>query len=105
MANVSTHSREGEMQIDSNPTIPCKILHIDHFDSLEETGDGHRHIFIVVDAYIRFTWLFPVKLTGTKEVIKYLETIFHIFGTSKMVKQLRGSRNCIHFKRIRYFFE
>lgn len=91
MADAATHSKEGEMQIDVNPTIPCEIIHIDHFGPLEPIEDGHRHIFVAVDAYTRFTWLFSVKSTGTREAIKHLETIFGIFGRPKIIVTDRGT--------------
>lgn len=91
MADASSNSKEGELQARDNPTSPLEILHIDHFGPLEETKGGYRHIFIVVDAYTRFTWLFPVKSTGTKEAIKHLEMIIHIFGKPKEIVTDRGT--------------
>lgn len=90
-ADAATHSKEGEMQIDVNPTMPCEMLYIDHFGPLEPTEDGYRHILVAVDAYTRFTWLFSVKSTGTREAIKHLEMIFGIFGRPKVVVTDRGT--------------
>lgn len=79
------------MQIVPNSTSPCEVLHIDHFGPLEETKDGHRHILLIVDAYTRFTWLFAVKSTGTKEAIRHLETVFQTFGRPKEIVSDRGT--------------
>jgi len=55
MADAMTREKESEMQINSFPTAPCEILHIDHFGLLEQSDFGFRHIFVVVEALTRFT--------------------------------------------------
>jgi len=36
------------------------------------TLEDYKHIFLVVDAFTKFTWLFPVKSTSSDELIKHL---------------------------------
>jgi len=85
VSNTSKNLREGKMQIIDIPNLPFKIIHCDHFDLLLETKEGYKHILILV-AFIKFTWLFPVKSTGSKEAIK------HMF-TSSEFKEFIISRN------------
>lgn len=89
--NRSPHSREGEIQIVSSPKTPLETLHVDHFGPLQETADGFKHIFVIVDAFTRFTWLFPVKSTSTKEVCLWLERLFAICGTPNEIVSDRGT--------------
>lgn len=96
MANSSSHSRESEVQLVDHPSIPFAILHVDHFGPLQETEDGFRHILVIVDAYMKFTFLFASKSTGTKEVISNLQSIFDTFGNPKEIVTDRGSAFASH---------
>lgn len=50
------------------PEKPMEILHADHFG--QEARNKYKHVLLIVDAFLRFTWLYPIKSTSTKEVIK-----------------------------------
>lgn len=52
---------------------------------------SYKHIFVVVDGFSRFVWLFPTKSTGTKEVTKHLKTIFDLFGKASHLISDRGT--------------
>jgi len=101
LANSSTNSREGEMQIMENVTIPLQVLHADHFGPLIESSKGYRHILLVVDAFTRYTWLFPVKSTSSKETIDQLLFIFNSFGFPQEIVTDRGTAFSSHeFKEL-----
>lgn len=91
MANTSVNFREGDMQITDNPTLPCQTLHTDHFGPIIESKKGFKHILLVVDAFTRFTWLFAVKSTGSKESIGHFQYLFTIFGNLQTLVSDRGS--------------
>lgn len=74
------NSREGELQINDNHTVPFLTLLTDHFGPLIKTSNDLKHILIVVDAFTRYTWFFPVKSTRSKETIKHLFSLFLSFG-------------------------
>lgn len=91
-ANSSTNRHEGESQIDDfAPTKPFEVIHVDHFGPLQESPDGSKYIFIVIDAFTRYTWLFPTKTTNTKEACNCLKFLFYIFGTPVTAVTDRGS--------------
>lgn len=71
VANSSLNKSEGEIQLTAAPKSPLEALHIDHFGPLPETSDNYKHIMVVVDAYTRFTWLFPTRSTGAKEAVSH----------------------------------
>lgn len=54
MANTATNTREGELQLTENISVPFQVLHIDHFSPLKESTEGLKHILVVVDAFTRF---------------------------------------------------
>jgi hypothetical protein len=85
MANASVNSHEGEMQIVDCPEEPCQILHTDHFGPISKSVEGFKHILLVVDAFTRFTWLLPVRSTGSKEAIKHFTSLFNTFGNPKIL--------------------
>lgn len=91
LANAAPNSREGEMQITSKVTKPFEIIHIDHFGPIDPTEKGFKHILLVVDAFTRFTWLFPVKTVGSTEVIIHLTNLFIIFGNPQTLISDRGT--------------
>lgn len=66
-------------------------MHADHFGPISESADGFKHIFMVVDAFSRFTWLFAVKSTTSKETIKCLSTLFRTVVAPKTLITDRGT--------------
>lgn len=85
MANISTNTQEGEMQITVTPSNPFDIVHTDHFGPLTELNEGFKHIPVLIDAFTRFTWFFAVKSTTTKEIIKHFFVLFHNFGNPNLL--------------------
>jgi len=81
---------EGETSLYAVPKVPFEILHLDHF-GLQETSDRFKHILVIVDAFTRFTWLFPVQSTSTKKVINHLKSIFIVFGNPSNIVTNRGT--------------
>lgn len=88
---MANHSRECEMQITETPSIPLLLMHADHFGPIAETVEGYKHILLIVDAFTRFTWLFPTKSTGSKESIKQFLNIFNTFGNPEVLVTDRGT--------------
>ncbi|XP_029167462.1 uncharacterized protein LOC114937960 [Nylanderia fulva] len=87
----SSNRLESETQLYPLPKSPLELIHIDHFGPLQETVDGYKHIFLVIDAFIRFTWLYATKSTGAKEAMRLLDNLFSIFGKPVELVSGRGS--------------
>lgn len=109
LANTSSNCKEGEYQLCETPNKPFTTLHVDHFGPLPESSEGAKHILLIVDATTRYTWLFPTRSTGSKEVIIIFKSLFHSFGnpqnlvsdrstgfTSKEFSEFVTSRNIKH---------
>jgi len=91
-ANSSSNRFEGQLQPESSPpTFPFELMHIDHFGPLQKSANGFKYIFAMIDAFTRYTWLFPTKTTNTKEVCDHLKFLFNIFGTPVTLVSDRGT--------------
>lgn len=91
MSNNSINSREDDLQITDTSSFPYEIVHTDHFGPLKEATDGSKHILILVDAFTRYTSLFPVKLTSSKETIKNLSNTFADKGNPSILVSDRAT--------------
>jgi len=91
MANDSINRFERETSLYDAPSKPMETLHVDHFGLLQETRAHYKYIFVVVDTFTRFTWLFPVKSTSSRDTIKYLSHIFATFGNAENIVSDRGT--------------
>lgn len=91
LANSSTNSKEGEMQLLPNPNAPFETIHVDHFGPLPTTEDGYKHIMVILDAFTCFIYLRPVKTTNAQETCAQLQLLFEIFGLPKNVVSDRGT--------------
>ncbi|KYQ51403.1 Pro-Pol polyprotein [Trachymyrmex zeteki] len=91
MTNSSSHTREGDLQLEPLSKDPFKLIHINHFGPFQTTDDGYRHILVIVDSFTRFTWLFPTKSTNTKEVNLHLKRLFDIFWSPYEIVTDRGT--------------
>lgn len=70
---------------------PLNTYHIDHLGPLESTNKNYKHILVVVDAFSKFTWLYPTKTTTAREVINKLNLQKSIFGNPQLIISDRGT--------------
>lgn len=71
--------------------VPLHTYHVDHLGPLESTAKQYKHIFVVVDAFTKFCWLYPTKSTTTKEVIDRLRLQSMTFGNPAQIVSDRGT--------------
>lgn len=75
--------------IDKNP-VPLDTYHIDHLGPLPSTKKTYNHIFVVIDGFTKFIWLYPVKNTTAEEVITKLNQQSITFGNPRRIISDRG---------------
>lgn len=46
---------------------------MDHLGPIYPTQKGYNHLFVIIDAFTKFVWIYPVKTLTTKETLKKLE--------------------------------
>lgn len=58
---------------------------MDYLGSIPSTKKGYAHILTVIDAIIKFVWLYPTRSTITDEVIARLNRKATIFGNPRRI--------------------
>lgn len=71
--------------------LPLHTFHVDHLGPLPSTAKSYQYIFVVVDGFTKFIWLYPVKNTTSSEVVKRLEEQADVFGHPIRIVSDRGS--------------
>lgn len=70
---------------------PLDTFHIDYLDPLQSTKKSYVHIFVVVDAFSKFVWLYATRSTSAAEAIERLERQSRTFGNPRRIVSDRGS--------------
>ena len=70
---------------------PLDTFHIDHLGPLQSTKKSYIHIFVVVDAFSKFVWLYATRSTSAAEVIERLRKQSTTFGNPRSIISDRGS--------------
>ena len=70
---------------------PLDTWHLEHLGPLASTSKQYEYILTIVDAFAKFTWLFPCKRTTSEEVIKKLEVVADVFGYPRRIIVDRGA--------------
>lgn len=70
---------------------PLHTYHVDHLGPLPSTAKKYQYLYIVVDAFTKFVWLYPVKSTGVSEVLKRMRAQGETFGSPQRIVSDRGA--------------
>ncbi|GFT44954.1 hypothetical protein TNCV_1795761 [Trichonephila clavipes] len=79
-ANKKTGKKEGFLNPISKESIPLSTYHVDFIGRLPSTNKSYQHIFTVVDAFTKFTWLYPVKTVSAGSALEKLKQQQKTFG-------------------------
>ncbi|GFY07870.1 hypothetical protein TNCV_4288061 [Trichonephila clavipes] len=90
-ANKKTGKKEGFLNPISKESIPLSTYHVDFFGPLPSTNKSYQHIFTVVDAFTKFTWLYPVKTVSAESALEKLNQQQKTFGNPIRIISDRGS--------------
>ncbi|GFT00864.1 hypothetical protein TNCV_4053251 [Trichonephila clavipes] len=75
----------------SKESIPLSMYHVDFIGPLPSTNKSYQHIFTVVDAFTKFTWLYPVKTVSAESALENLKQQQKTFGNPIRIISDRGS--------------
>lgn len=64
---------------------PMQKIFIDFVGKLPRSSMGNCYILVCVDAFSKFTWLFPVREATSSSTIKCLQSIFASFGFPQVI--------------------
>lgn len=70
--------------------IPFHTIHVDHFGPLPAVISKRKHVLVVVDAFTKFTKLYAVNSTSTKEVNCCMAKYFEYYSRPKRIISDRG---------------
>nr|XP_012232667.1 PREDICTED: uncharacterized protein LOC105678149 [Linepithema humile] len=91
LAEKKQGRQEGFLNTIDKGDVPLDTFHVDHLGPLASTKKNYRHIFVVIDSFTKFTWLYTTKSTSTAEVIDKLRKQSIIFGNPRRVVSDRGT--------------
>ncbi|GFW45133.1 hypothetical protein TNCV_716351 [Trichonephila clavipes] len=83
--------KEGVLNPISKESIPLSTYHVDFIGPLPSTNKSYQHIFTVVDAFTKFTWLYPVKTVSAESALEKLKQQQKTFGNPIRIMSDRGS--------------
>ncbi|GFV83061.1 transposon Tf2-9 polyprotein [Trichonephila clavipes] len=81
--NKKTGKKEGFLNPISKESIPLSTYHVDFIGPLPSTNKSYQHIFTVVDAFTKFTWLYPVKTVSAESALEKLKQQQKTFGVPR----------------------
>lgn len=85
LADKKQGKQEGFLCPINKGEVPLDTYHVDHLGPLATTKKSYRHIFVVIDGFSKFTWLYATKSTGTTEVLNRLKRQAAIFGNPRRI--------------------
>ncbi|GFT44426.1 transposon Tf2-11 polyprotein [Trichonephila clavipes] len=92
---ILTNRKRGKQDGTLNPIekndLPLHTFHLDHLGPLATTSKKYKHALAVIDAFSKFTWLYPTRSTDAAEVINRLENQRHVFGNPARIITDKGS--------------
>lgn len=91
MAEKKEGKQEGYLNSIAKGTTPLDTRHIDHLGLLASTKKSYKHIFLAIDAFAKFTWLYATRSTTAAEVVDRLKKQAAIFGNPRRKISDRGT--------------
>ena len=85
------HRNEVPLEEWQNHTIPFRTVHIDHKGPLHPPSNRNLHCLLVIDAFSRFSMVYPVTNTSAQATIVAVEKWIHSFGIPQSIIHDRGT--------------
>ena len=96
LATKKSGKQEGFLNPLEKDSIPLHTLHVDHIGPLTETKNQYNYILTVVDAFTKFTWIFPTKSTTSKETLEKIRIHQQHFGNPTRIITDKGAAFTSH---------
>lgn len=90
LAEKKSGKLEGWLHPIDKEGVPFGTYHIDHLGPIPSTKKKYSYIFVIIDGFTK-VWLYPMKTTGTTEVVDKLIKQSAIFGNLRCIVSDQGS--------------
>jgi len=90
LAERKAGKKEGMLKPIPKGEVPLST-HVDHLGPMTATSKLYKYLFVVVDGFSKFVWMYPTKTTNAKEVIDRLKNQQRIFGNQRRIISDRSS--------------
>lgn len=90
LGNRKQGKQEGLLNPIPKQSVPLDTYHLDHCGPFQSTKKNYRYILLMIDAFTKFTWIFPTKSLSAKEVLDKLRLNQVIFGNPRKIITDRG---------------
>lgn len=91
LAERKRGKQEGMIQPIDKGDRPLDTFHIDHVGPMALTQKRYMHLLVIVDAFTKFTWLYPTRSTSAAETIDKLTKQAATFGNPRRIITDRGA--------------
>lgn len=95
IACILSTKKQGKTECYLNPIdktdVPLHTYHVDHLGPLASTAKNYKYLFVVIDGFSKFCWLYPVKSTTTNDVLQKLELQKEVFGNPVRIVTDKGT--------------
>lgn len=78
LATWKSGEKEGLLHLIPEDNLPLSTYHMDNVTASKKM---YRYVFVIVDAFTKFVWIFLIKSTITEEVLQKLGVQQATFGT------------------------
>ncbi|GIY65180.1 reverse transcriptase [Caerostris extrusa] len=83
LSNKKCGRKEGYLNPIPKGDVPLSTYHVDFIGPLPSTNKRYQHIFTVIDAFTKFTWLYPVKTVSTRDALDKLKLQQKTIGSDR----------------------
>ena len=70
---ILAEKKQGKIEGRLNPIDkgeqPLDTYHIDHLGPIPSTRKNYNHLFVVINSFTKFSWIYPTKSTNAEEAI------------------------------------
>lgn len=76
--------------------VPFDTYHVDHLGPMDVTEKQYKYLYVVVDAFSKYVWIYPTKTTNAQEAIQRLRQQSELFGNPRRIVSDKGAAFTSH---------
>lgn len=82
-----TGEKEGYLKSIPKSDVPLSTYQFDHLGPIVSIVKLYKYLLVVVDGFFKFTWIYPTKITNTKELLDKLTAMQQVFGNLQRINR------------------